>query len=259
MAIPHIIHYCWFGPDSEKPPLVQKCIGSWSLLDDYTIMEWNEATFDVSSHPVARAMYEQGKYAFVSDYVRLKVLYEFGGIYLDTDVEVKKRFDDAVLSHGMFISFQYDCALGTAIIGAQKGNSTIGRLLGAYDDFTERGPNNSLFTQHFLTAFPAFRLNNRFQLLEEGIAVYPKEYFDCPTDDGSRGYSVHHAIGSWQESRFGNHRIDRGVKAVARLVIAVAVRIMGEASYAQYRRRQLARKTEFYETYLNHQKEAENR
>lgn len=255
MTIPKIIHYCWFGPATGKSALVQKCIGSWSLLGDYTIMEWNETTFNPCSHPVTRAMYAQGKYAFVSDYVRLKVLYDFGGVYLDTDVEVKKRFDDVFLSHAMFISFQYDCALGTAIIGAQKGDATIGGLLGLYDDLSPCGPNNSLFTHYFLSAFPSFRLNNRFQLLNDGIAVYPKEYFDCPTDDAGAGYSVHHAIGSWQENRFGNDCIDRGAKAAARIIIAIAGRIMGAPAYAQFRRRQLARKTEFYDLYQKHRNE----
>lgn len=253
MGIPKVVHYCWFG-SGEKPKAIAKYLESWNLLDGYSIKEWNEDTFDVSSHPFTRSMYAQGKYAFVSDFVRLKVLYEFGGIYLDTDVEIKKKFEDVFLSHRMFISFQYDCALSTAIIGAEKGNGCIGDLLRLYDEWTGDGPNNSAYTRYFLDTFNSFRLDNSFQIVGDDIAVYPKEFFDCPTGEPAMGYSVHHAVGSWRENYFDNRYINSGFIRMMRLVRRAAMLIMGENSYAQFRRRHLSRRTEFYETYLKHRK-----
>ena len=84
--IPKTIHYCWFGK-GEKPKIVKKCIESWkSNLNNYEIIEWNEENFDINSNVFIRQAYDNGKYAFVSDYVRVYALYNYGGIYLDTDV-----------------------------------------------------------------------------------------------------------------------------------------------------------------------------
>ena len=91
MSIPKIIHYCWFG-DGPISPESRKCMESWKkYCPDYKIIEWNEQNFDISQNRYAQQAYEAKKYAFVSDYVRLAVLYEYGGIYLDTDVETLRN------------------------------------------------------------------------------------------------------------------------------------------------------------------------
>lgn len=88
MSIPKIIHYCWFGGGAISPEN-RKCMESWKkYCPDYKIIEWNEQNFEISQNRYAQQAYEAKKYAFVSDYVRLAVLYEYGGIYLDTDVEL---------------------------------------------------------------------------------------------------------------------------------------------------------------------------
>ena len=100
--IPKIIHYCWFG---GKPlnKLGKKCLKSWKkFFPDYKIIEWNEGNFDINCCQYVKEAYEAKKYAFVSDYVRFKVLYEQGGLYFDTDVEVIKPFD-AILINGNFM------------------------------------------------------------------------------------------------------------------------------------------------------------
>ena len=90
MSIPKIIHYCWFGGGAISPEN-RKCMESWKkYCPDYKIMAWNDQNFDISTNRYAQQAYEAKKYAFVSDYVRLAVLYEYGGIYLDTDVELVK-------------------------------------------------------------------------------------------------------------------------------------------------------------------------
>ena len=91
MSIPKIIHYCWFG-DGPISPESRKCMESWKkYCPDYKIMAWNEQNFDISANRYARQAYAAKKYAFVSDYARLAVLYEYGGIYLDTDVETLRN------------------------------------------------------------------------------------------------------------------------------------------------------------------------
>lgn len=103
--IPKVIHYCWFGR-GEKPKLAQKCIASWKkFCPDYEIIEWNEDNFDVNMNGYTRMCYEQKKYAFLSDYVRLLVVAQHGGLYFDTDVELL-RSPDPLLAHDAFFGFE---------------------------------------------------------------------------------------------------------------------------------------------------------
>lgn len=107
MSIPKIIHYCWFG-GNPLPSLAQECIKSWKkYLPDYEIKRWDESNFDVNSIPYTAEAYRQKKYAFVSDYCRFIVLYEYGGIYFDTDVEVIRPMND-IISRGNFMGFELD-------------------------------------------------------------------------------------------------------------------------------------------------------
>ena len=100
--IPKKIHYCWFGK-GPKSKLFEKCLASWKkYFPDFEIIEWNEENFDVSSNKYVKEAYENKKWAFVSDYARLKIIYEEGGIYFDTDVEVLKRIPDEILETGYF-------------------------------------------------------------------------------------------------------------------------------------------------------------
>ena len=100
MSIPKVIHYCWFGK-GKMPKLAEKCIESWkTYCPDYKIVCWTEENFDIQENRYAREAYEAGKWAFVSDYARLKVLYEEGGVYLDTDVELLKPLDKRIEENG---------------------------------------------------------------------------------------------------------------------------------------------------------------
>ena len=105
--IPKIIHYCWFG-GKEKPQSAIKCINSWKkFFPDYEIKEWNESNFDVHSIPYTHDAYEAKKYAFVSDYARFWILYRYGGLYFDTDVEVIRPMDD-LIAKGSFMGCEID-------------------------------------------------------------------------------------------------------------------------------------------------------
>lgn len=107
LTIPKTIHYCWFGKN-DLPPLVKKCIKSWhKYLPDYEFKLWDEQSFDITSNKWCQEAYKQKKYAFVADYVRLKVLYEQGGIYLDTDIQLYKSLNP-FLSNEAFMGFERD-------------------------------------------------------------------------------------------------------------------------------------------------------
>ena len=117
--IPKIIHYCWFG-DKELPKLAKKCLASWKkYCPDYQIKCWNESNFDVNSNQYVKEAYENKKYAFVTDYVRLYALYNFGGVYMDTDVEVIKNIDDFLNCKG-FSSFESTNLVPTGILASEK-------------------------------------------------------------------------------------------------------------------------------------------
>ena len=105
--IPKIIHYCWFG-GNPLPPLALECIASWRrFLPDYEIKQWDESNFDVNMIPYTAEAYKQKKYAFVSDYARFWIIFNYGGLYFDTDVEVIKPLDD-IIGKGNFMGFEVD-------------------------------------------------------------------------------------------------------------------------------------------------------
>lgn len=240
MSINKTIHYCWFG-NSEKSELIKKCVNSWSKLKGYEIIEWNEENFNINSHPYIKKAYENKKYAFVSDYVRLKVLYEYGGIYLDTDIEVKKSFDN-FLNNDLFLGFMYDSLLGTAVIGAKKNNKIIKELLDRYDKLElNNEANNNMYTQYFLNNFPNFKLNNKYQNLGQGISIYPKEYFERPTYKKSIHYSEHHYSASWKDEKKG-------------IIKKIAKKVIPNVIYRNITHKMALKQTPYYNIYLRDKK-----
>lgn len=212
--IPKIIHYCWFG-GKPIPDSLQKCIDSWGLLEDYQIIRWDESNCCFKENEFIRKAYQDKLFVYMSDYYRLKALYEYGGIYLDTDVKVYKSFDD-LLHYNVFFNFIFDCSVGSAVIGAQPGDQLIKNLLDMYDATTFRKnasgkifewvgkqltvdsyvTNNYYFTYFILKNYPAFRLNNRFQDLGDFV-IFPKEYFEIGTLT-AKHYTIHLCSGEWR-------------------------------------------------------------
>ena len=206
--IPRIIHYCWFGK-GEKPEIVKKCIASWKEnLTDYEIKEWNEDSFDINSNEFVRQAYENKKYAFVSDYVRVYALYNYGGIYLDTDVEVIQDFDK-YLENESFWGFEIGNYVATSTIGAAKENKLIKKFLDSYDGKTFLNEDGSFnVTTNVKIVSEIFEnlgvnLNGEYQEIEEIGAIYPLEIFS-PYD--YRYYQdlrnkdtvcIHHYYKSW--------------------------------------------------------------
>lgn len=203
--IPKIIHYCWFG-GTAKPPLVSACIKSWKKRNDYEVVEWSENNCNVRENEFVSKFYDEKKYAFLSDYFRLKALYDRGGIYLDTDVYAYRSFDD-LLGGGsdIFLGWIYDCALGTAVIGASAKSALIGELLNMYNarSYGDDIVNNGIVTDYFLDYVPGFLLNGKRQTIDykgERIDIYPKEEFETGKVFG-RSHTLHFADGSWHRTK----------------------------------------------------------
>lgn len=133
--IPKVIHYCWFG-GKPLPRTARKCLASWKkMCPDYEIKRWDETNFDVSQHPFIKSAYEAGAWAFVSDWARLKIVYDEGGVYLDTDVELIKPLDDLLESNSCYIGVQQDgrlCSTGLGF-GAVKASPVVLKMLSMYD------------------------------------------------------------------------------------------------------------------------------
>lgn len=208
-SIPKIIHYCWFGKN-EKPNIVKKCIETWrNILSDYQIIEWNEESFDVNSNNFVREAYESGKFAFVSDYVRVYALYNYGGIYLDTDVEVYKPFSEDILSNESFWGFEEKNYIATSTIGARKGNSLIKNFLESYDNkkfIKKNGEFDTLTNVAIVTEIIkklGVNLDGSYQRIDQVITIYPQEYFspydyiNCYSKKTDNTYTEHHFYKSW--------------------------------------------------------------
>ena len=131
--IPKKIHYCWFGR-GEKPKLAKKCIASWKkYCPDYEIIEWNEDNFDVNMNGYTRMCYEEKKYAFLSDYVRLLVVANNGGVYFDTDVELIRPIDH-LLENQAFYCFETPEFVASGLgFGSVAGGETIRAMVSEYD------------------------------------------------------------------------------------------------------------------------------
>lgn len=205
--IPKKIHYCWFGK-GEKPKLALKCIDSWhKFCPDYEIVEWNEDTFDVNKYPYAKYCYENKKFAFLSDFVRLNVVYEYGGIYFDTDVELVKGID-TLLQYDAFFGFESEQFVNTGLgFGAIKNHIIIKRMIEMYENFksNERGEFPivkcpELNTKALLTF--GLELNGERQNIA-GAEVFPVEFmnpYDDPTgrlNSTKNTISIHWYSKSW--------------------------------------------------------------
>ena len=184
--ISKVIHYCWFG-GAEKPPIVNKCIESWHThLPDYEFFEWNESNFDVNACVWTKEAYDAKKWAFVSDYARLFVVYNHGGIYLDTDVEIKNEHSlDNFLDDDCFLFFENEYVVASGLgFGAVKEHKLIGSMLGVYekqDKFNDKILCPELNTQAVEEALGGFCRSNVTQTFEyDGkVSVYSRGVYNA--------------------------------------------------------------------------------
>ena len=211
-TIPQIVHYCWFG-GKEKPEAVVRCMDSWKKwLPEYQFIEWNESNFNIAASNVyVREAYEAQKWAFVSDYVRLHALKTYGGIYLDTDVEVFRSFNE-LLEDEAFLGFESKDYLTTAVMACCKGSWIIDDFIGRYENRHFILPDGSLDTDTtnvvVLTRMMKERglvLNGKAQTVA-GVRIYPQKYFS-PNDlcnvigkYKKSNFTYHHCYASWYRS-----------------------------------------------------------
>lgn len=183
------IHYFWFG-NNPKSELIEKCIASWKkYFPDFEIKEWNESNFDVRQNKYISQAYDAKKFAFVSDFARFKILYEQGGLYFDTDVEVIKPFYD-LLSHEAFAAFETEefVAPGLVLWVKNPGNSMLSEILETYSNLefiNADGSQNTVTICKYFTDMlrnHGLQKNNGTVQLCGSFSVFPRDYF-CPFDD----------------------------------------------------------------------------
>ena len=200
MAIPKIIHYVWMG-GKEKPPKIKKCIKTWKKhLKDYEFIEWNEKNFDINSNSFVKKMYENKKWAFVSDYVRAYAIYNYGGIYLDTDVFVIDKLD-SLLNSRAFVGFEAPEYPFTAVFGAEKGHPFLKDILDSYDNVEKKFDfknNNTISVSKILIDKYGCELGNKEQMLPEGIKVY-KDGVLCNISKDSK--TIHVFTTTWLDRK----------------------------------------------------------
>ena len=230
--IPRVIHYCWFG-HSEMSQQAKACLASWhECMPDWEYRLWNEDSFDINQNAYVKEAYEAGKYAFVSDYVRLWALEHEGGVYLDTDVKVFKRFDD-LLYYSAFAGFEGSkhLPMGTCVLASKAHGKWVNEMLGLYDNrhfLKEDGTYDMTTNVQFLTA----RMRE-YGFVQDGaeqdwrdLHVFPVEYFSPRQTTGEylfseKTYCDHLGVGSWTDSSKGwKTKIGRllGNKAMSRLI-----------------------------------------
>ncbi len=218
-TIPKLIHYCWFGGNPLGPEEL-KCIESWrKFFPDYEIIRWDESNFDIRCCPYVSQAYDAKKWAFVSDYARFAILYEHGGLYFDTDVEVIRPMDDIVAT-GPFMGFETDAAgsgnnfsvapgLGLA---ANPGLGLYELILASYeaDEFikSDGSFNQTTVVVRTTDILRSCGLRNVPGIQEvEGVTVYPSEYFNPKNlytgniriTENTR--TIHHFSMSWFSER----------------------------------------------------------
>jgi hypothetical protein len=209
MGIPKIIHYCWFG-GREMPELEKRCLQSWdSYLPDYEKVLWNEDTFDISSNNYAKQAYKSKKYAFVSDVARLNALYHYGGIYIDTDVEIIKNLD-RFLIHPAFAGLEDKNWISSSLIGANKKHRWIKSLFEFYHNksfYLDDGQMDLTTNVRMITDITkkefSWNPGHPLRRFWKGIYIYPADYF-CPKDWTSKQliitkntHAIHHFSSSW--------------------------------------------------------------
>ena len=195
--IPKTIHYCWFG-EKEKPIVVENCINTWKkFMPDFEIKEWNETNYDISKFNYSKVAYDNKVWGFVADPIRIDILYEYGGIYLDTDIEAYKSFSD-LLDNKMFVGFEQPHYFSNATIGAEAGHPYLKEIIDTYKnkEFVikenwweyETGP---MIITEVLSKY-VDRDSMKYQETEK-LKVYPKECFVNSNDI----YCRHLMLGSW--------------------------------------------------------------
>lgn len=243
--IPKIIHYCWVG-GNPKPQSVLYCIESWKkFCPDYEIKEWNESNYDFNKNEYMKQAYEAKKWGFVPDYARLDIVYQYGGIYLDTDVEIVRNFDD-LLEYDAFMGFEntgngeyfVNCGHG---FGARPNHPVIKKARDLYNDILFKKDNGELnmipspyYTTQTLRQY-GIKQENREQKLDDLIVfktdvLCPKNFKTGKIRLTDNTHSIHHFTASWLDEKIRDEMEKRqklenryGVKITSLLLYSKSV------------------------------------
>lgn len=210
--IPKTIHYVWFGND-PVPDKFQRFIDGWhEKMPDWKFIRWNEHTCDIGGSPYAVEAYRAGKLAFTSDYLRFKILYENGGIYLDTDEEVLQSLEP-FLQYDAFFGLEPKNRVQAGVVGCVKGHPLISRIIESYQNIHFQNPDGTenievvgTYICNALHAAYGYEPDERqIDYLDGGkIAVFPSTYF-CPdlmyAGRGADNYTIHWPAGSWLSAK----------------------------------------------------------
>lgn len=193
--IPKKIHYFWFGK-GKKSAFTEFCIESWKRVNpNFEVVEWTEENFDINCNTFVRKAYENKKWAFVSDYARAKILFDEGGFYLDTDMELKNPLDEFTTEKAI-CGFEIKGIPFSAFWAAEPGHELAKDIKEYYEnqaDFKEI-PNTKIFSQLLVQKYGADADRDEFQELKYGIKLFPSHYFSL---DLPKNYIAHHFSGSW--------------------------------------------------------------
>lgn len=207
--IPKIIHYFWFG-NNKKDDLILKCLDSWKkYAPDYKIIEWNESNCDITECDYVKEAYQQKKWAFVADYFRIKKIYEYGGIYLDTDMELMDNISKLRLNK-VFFAFETKTGINAAIFGAVPRHFLIKQWLDTYALSHLKKKNGELDTSNTIVVRLTKLLNNNFkisfdgkeQILSGDIKIYAPNVLTLNMFDG-KCIAQHHYEASWWDVKAG--------------------------------------------------------
>ena len=184
--IPKKLHYVWIG-DSEKPEIFNKCLKSWQeKMPDYEIIEINKENFDLDDHiarnKFLRECYKRKLWAYIADYVRIHYLYENGGIYLDTDMEIVKDFSSLFENENIefFTGYESDDGIGMGLFGVAAKSEFLKKMINFYDGEIYSSPLFTLpqITKYILKNDFSFDFSkNEIRDEKNGICIYKKEYF----------------------------------------------------------------------------------
>ncbi|MBT1179929.1 glycosyltransferase family 32 protein [Bifidobacterium vespertilionis] len=222
--IPKVIHYCWFG-GAPLPEKERKCMESWKkFAPDYNIVRWDESNYDVHKNQYMSDAYDRKKWGFVPDYARFDIIYKYGGIYLDTDVELVKSLDE-LLSNDAYMGFEGGKWINGGIgFGAVAGNPLIKGLRDMYDDIKfvkDDGGLDTTPSPHYITAYlveHGLIRDDSMQVLEGSLRIYPTEYFAAKDYDTNKINITENTISIHQYSATWNTPKEKLVKTVKRLV-----------------------------------------
>lgn len=208
--IPKIIHYFWFSKE-EKPESVKMCIDSWGkFCPDYKLIEWNADTFDITCNNFAYEAFQQKKWAYVSDYARLAVVYQYGGVYLDSDVRLLKGMDP-LLHNDFFIGYGPIRDVEAAVFGAKKGCDILAQMLKIYQDRTfdlckSMALENvqPMLLARFLES-RGFVIDGKY-IHKDGVTIYPRDLFSAKNwftyeyEMTDTAIGIHECAGGWNSS-----------------------------------------------------------